>query len=115
MAKNSGNYAPKRGDLVWLDFSPTRGHEQSGKRPALVLSPFLYNQKTGLCIVCPMTSKIKKLPFEVFCNVNDIRGVLLVDHLRNIDYESRNCELIGTIDDGILDKVLSYVDVLLMK
>lgn len=64
MVKNR-NYTPEKGDIVWLNFTPQAGHEQKGRRPALVLSPKEYNSKTGLAIFCPITSKIKGYPFEV--------------------------------------------------
>ena len=61
----SDSYCPKRGDIVWLTFTPQVGHEQTGHRPALILSPELYNKKVGLALVCPITTQIKSYPFEV--------------------------------------------------
>jgi mRNA interferase MazF len=60
-----GSYTPDTGDLIWLSFSPEAGREQAGRRPAMVLSPRSYNEPTGLCIVCPVTSYVKDYPFEV--------------------------------------------------
>jgi mRNA interferase MazF len=81
--------APEFGDIIWLDFSPSIGHEQSGHRPALVLSQNSYNQKIGMCLACPITSKIKGYPFEVKLNTKSFKGVALSDQIRSIDWQSR--------------------------
>ena len=70
----SSAYVPQRGDLIWLNFDPQTGHEQSGKRPAIVLSPGKYNSKTGLLLACPITSKVKGYPFEVALQSKKIEG-----------------------------------------
>ncbi len=73
-------YVPDSGDIVWLSFNPQSGHEQSGRRPALVISPLIYNEKTGLAIFCPITSKVKGYPFEIMIPDNlEINGVILSD------------------------------------
>ena len=83
--------APDRGDVIWLDFSPQAGHEQAGRRPALVLSPQAYNKKTGQALVCPITSKAKGYPFEVELPVGlGVNGVVLADHIKNQDMKARN-------------------------
>lgn len=86
-------YIPSRGDIVFLDFQPTRGHEQSGRRPAIILSPHIYNQKAGLALVCPITSKIKGYPFEVAIDQKGMCGSVLTDQIRSIDFRERNAEL----------------------
>src|SRR5262245_28773931 len=83
-------YVPDAGDLVWLTFDPQAGHEQRGRRPALVLSPRLYNGKTGLAVVCPVTSQAKGYPFEVpLPPTEDTTGVVLADHVKNLDWQAR--------------------------
>ncbi len=77
----AGRYIPKQGEVVWLDFNPQTGHEQAGRRPALVLSPLAYNRKTGLMLCCPMTNQVKGHPFEVsMAEVKGITGVAPADH-----------------------------------
>lgn len=88
------NYIPERGDIVWADFNPARGHEQAGRRPAFVVSPFYYNQKSGLVIICPITSQVKGYPFEVLIKEPEVSGVILVDHLRSVDIQARRLEFL---------------------
>ena len=77
------DYIPQREDVIWLDFNPQAGHEQAGKRPALVLSPKTYNHKTGLLLACPITSKIKGYPFEVVLSEElPVKGAILADQLK---------------------------------
>lgn len=84
-------YIPQRGDIIWLDFDPTLGSEQSGRRPALVLTSFDYNVRSGLCVVCPITSKAKGYPFEVpLPDDCPISGVCLADHIKSQDLRVRN-------------------------
>lgn len=83
-------YVPDAGDLVWLTFDPQAGHEQRGRRPALILSPRAYNSKARLAIVCPITSQVKGYPFEVPLPPGPtITGVVLADHLKNLDWQAR--------------------------
>ena len=83
-------YVPDAGDLVWLTFDPQAGHEQRGRRPALILSPRLYNAKARLAIACPITSQVRGYPFEVALPPHaTITGVVLADHVKNLDWEAR--------------------------
>ena len=83
-------YVPDAGDLVWLTFDPQAGHEQRGRRPALILSPRLYNSKARLAIACPVTHQVKGYPFEVPLPAGGaIAGVVLADHIKNVDWEAR--------------------------
>jgi mRNA interferase MazF len=83
-------YVPDVGDLVWLTFDPQADHEQRGRRPALILSPRVYNAKARLALACPITSQVKGYPFEVgLPAVGTITGVVLADHVRNVDWEAR--------------------------
>jgi mRNA interferase MazF len=83
-------YVPDAGDLVWLAFDPQAGHEQRGRRPALILSPRTYNTKTRLALACPVTSHVKGYPFEVLLpSGSAIRGAVLADHVKNLDWDAR--------------------------
>ena len=100
------NYVPKRGDLVWMSFNPRVGHEQSGRRPAVILSPISYNRKVGLAIVCPITSQVKGYPFEVVIpNDNDISGVILCDQVRSVDWRERQAEFAGVLPKETLKEI----------
>jgi mRNA interferase MazF len=84
------SYVPDAGDLVWLTFDPQAGHEQRGRRPALILSPRVYNSKARLAIACPITSHVKGYPFEVpLPPGGKISGVVLADHVKNLDWQAR--------------------------
>ena len=108
------SYVPNRGDLVWINFNPQSGHEQAGRRPALVLSPSSYNSKVGLAILCPITSKIKGYPFEVVLPSKvSVSGVVLSDQVKNMDWKSRNIEFICKLDNPSVNKVLQRLHTLL--
>lgn len=107
------DYTPAPGDLVWLDFNPQAGHEQAGHRPAMVLSKRDYNQKTGLAIFCPITSKVKGYPFEVQIVGKGIEGVVLSDQIKSMDWKARNAKFIEKADDIILQDVLARLSVIL--
>ena len=100
-------YVPAQGDLVWLDFDPQAGHEQGGRRPAIVLSPKPYNQLIGLALVCPVTSREKGYPFEVKITASlPVSGVALADHLKSQDWRARHAKFIGKLDAATLTAVL---------
>ena len=82
-------YVPEAGDLVWASFDPQAGHEQAGRRPALVLSPAEYNGKVGLVLACPITSQVKGYPFEVPVTSRKVKGVILADQVRSLDWRVR--------------------------
>ena len=106
--------APERGDLVWLDFDPQAGHEQSGHRPAIVLSRELYNRKAGLALVCPVTSQAKGYPMEVALPPGlKVRGVVLADQLKTVDWRARHASSIGRAPEGVVLEVLAKVLALL--
>lgn len=98
-------YVPDRGDLVWLQFNPQSGHEQAGRRPALTLSPREYNQKVGLGIFCPVTSHEKGYPFEVKVPGKKIKGVVLADQFKSLDWKKRQAEFIDKAPKIIVDEV----------
>src|SRR3990167_7341450 len=99
-------YIPDRGDVIWLDFQPTRGHEQSGRRPALVLSPKKYNRLIGLAIVCPITSQKKGYNFEVTTTIENRESVVLSDHVRSIAWKRRRPSFIMKADINTVAQVL---------
>lgn len=105
-------YVPERGDIVWLNFTPGSGHEQQGKRPAVVISPKEYNGKTGLGLFCPITSKIKNYPFEVKLENAKIAGVVLADQIKSLDWKTRNIEFVVTETPGIISEIIDKISVL---
>lgn len=106
-------YTPERGDLVWTDFNPQAGREQSGKRPALVLSPRIYNEKTGLAVMVPITSQIKGYPFEVPIHAKTIKGVALSDHLKNMDWKARGVTFAAKAPAAIIEQVTANIAALI--
>jgi len=110
------HFIPDRGDIIWLDFDPSLGHEQAGRRPAIVLSSFKYNQKVGLAVVCPITSQIKGYPFEVKIPQGfKIKGVILSDQLKSIDLSERNVEIIFKIPVTVVEEVQKLSTSILTK
>ena len=108
-------YYPDRGDVVWLDFDPQLGHEQAGKRPAIVFSPIEYNRKVGLALTFPITSQIKGYPFEVRIKPDKIDGVVLADQIKNLDWRARRIKYIEKAPEEILDEVREKLDWILEK
>jgi mRNA interferase MazF len=107
-------FVPGRGDLVWLSFDPPSGHEQHGRRPALVLSPIAYNRRVGLALVCPVTSRSKGYPFEVALPQDlPVAGVVLADHMRSVDWRSRRAEWICALPDDVTLDALERLGALL--
>ncbi len=103
-----------RGDLVWISVNPQAGREQAGRRPAVVLSPAKYNERTGLAILCPVTSQIKGYPFEVLIPAGlPVSGVVLADQLRSLDWRTRNAEKIGRLPEEVVAEILTKVQALL--
>jgi mRNA interferase MazF len=100
--------------VIRVDFNPQRGHEQAGRRPALVLSPTEYNRRVGLVIVCPITNQKKGYPWEVEIADNPhVSGVVLADQLKNFDWQGRNAEFICTPDEALLEDVVEKAIALL--
>jgi len=109
VAKRS--YVPSRGHVVWVNFNPVRGHEQRGRRPALIVSSEKYNAKSGLALLCPITSQIKGYPFEVNLTLKAASGVVLADQIRSIDWAERRVQKIGVVSE----KTMSEIQELLKK
>ena len=110
----SKKYFPDRGDAVWLNFSPKAGHEQSGRRPAVVVSPKSYNEKVGLGLFCPITSQIKGYPFEVRIPADiSISGVVLSDQIKSLDWRVRDAQFICKLSVSTMSEVLKKLSTLL--
>jgi len=108
-------YIPERGDFIWIDLQPRKGHEQSGHRPALVLSPKSYNRKTGLCILCPATRQSKGYAFEVKVPSVDMQSsVILSDHVRSVDWRARNAKPIFRVSSEVLEEVVAKLAALIV-
>ena len=109
-------YIPERGDVVWMMFGPQAGHEQSGRRPGVVMSSSIYNGKTGMALCCPITSHIKGYPFEVLVPAGlKISGAILADHIRNIDWKMRQAEYLCKLPNKALEEVAEKILSLLIK
>jgi mRNA interferase MazF len=106
---------PDKGDLVYEDFTPTSGHEQAGVSPALVLSPKVYNEKSGLMLCCPITTKVKGYPFEVEVHggVSGLTGVALTDQIKSLDWRHRRVAVKGKVIAATLAEVIAKVHALL--
>src|SRR5438105_755751 len=107
-------YVPERGDAVWISMNPQAGHEQAGRRPAIVLSPQAYNRKVGLAILCPITNQIKGYPFEVVIPANlAVSGAILSDQAKSLDWKARDAELIMRLPPAITNEVIKKLRALL--
>jgi mRNA interferase MazF len=106
-------YIPNAGDIVWLNFDPQAGREQSGYRPALVLSPALYNGKTGLMLCCPMTTRAKGYPFEVVIAA-DPPSVVLADQVKSVDWRIRKAQKKGSVSAAQLAEIRGKIQALLV-
>jgi mRNA interferase MazF len=103
-----GQYVPERGDVVWLHFTPQAGHEQAGRRPAVVLSPRSYNEKVGLALFCPVASQVKGYPFEAKLPAGlPIGGVALCDQLKSLDWQVRRAEFACRLSAEALAEILA--------
>ena len=104
-------YVPQKGDFIVVTFDPQSGHEQKGRRPALVVSNALFNRHTGLAIVCPLTNTDRHFPFHVAV-VNDpqVAGFVMVEQVKSIDFRARKAKRIGRVTEGLLEEVLSILD-----
>ena len=104
-------YVPRKGDFVAVIFDPQSGHEQRGRRPALIVSNTLFNEHTGLAIVCPLTNTDRDFPFHVaVIDDPDVTGFVMVEQVKSIDFRARKAKRIGRTSDGVLEEVLSILD-----
>ena len=107
-------YVPARGDVIWLAFTPQAGHEQAGRRPAVVLSPKEYNAKVGLCLACPVTNQTKGYPFEVQIPAGlPASGVVLADQLKSLDWQAREASFICALPADSTAEILAKASTLL--
>jgi len=107
---------PRCGDVVWISFNPQAGHEQVGRRPAVVLSPQSYNSKVELAILCPITSQPKGYPFEVLLPAGlPAAGAILSDQVKSLDWRARNAELVCTLPTETISEVLQRLATLLAE
>jgi mRNA interferase MazF len=111
----AGHYVPERGDLIWLEFNPQAGHEQAGRRPAVVLSPAAYNSRSSLAIVCPVPRQRKGYPFETQLPEGlPISGVALADHARSLDWKARKAEHICRMPNELVQEIAAKLLTLIM-
>ena len=107
-------YIPERGDAVWITLDPQAGHEQAGRRPALVLSPSAYNGRVGLALFCPITNQVKGYPFEVLIPDGcPVTGVVGADQVKSLDWRARQVARIGEVPEEVVAEVLQRLQVLL--
>jgi mRNA interferase MazF len=107
-------YIPDSRDIVWITFNPQSGHEQAGRRPALVLSPAVYNGKVGLAILCPITSQVKGYPFEVVIPDGlEISGAILSDQVKSLDWKARKAEFGGKLPSHTFNEVVQKLSTLI--
>lgn len=104
-------YIPKQGDIVLLDFNPTKGHEQTGKRPAIVISNNVFNKNTKMAIVCPITSNEKEFPTHYLLeNTKKVHGSVLCEHIRSINFEIRNLKFVEKASENDLLSVIMLMN-----
>lgn len=108
-------FVPDRGDVVWITLDPRTGHEQSGRRPALVLSPSSYNGRVGLALMCRITNQVKGYPFEVLLPEGfAVTGVVGADQVKCLDWRTRRASRIGSVSNDMVAQVIQRLNALLM-
>ena len=106
------NYIPQKGDFIVLTFDPQSGHEQKGRRPALVISNHLFNKHTGLAIVCPVTNSDRQIPFHLALPTSStLNGFVMVDQVKSIDFRARKAKFIESAPSELLDDVIEVLNV----
>ena len=104
-------YMPKQGDIVFIDFTPTKGHEQKGYRPAIIISNDIFNKNTKMTIVCPITSNEKDFPTHYLLkDSKKIKGSILCEHIRSIDYEIRNLKFVEKTSENDFNNIKDLID-----
>jgi len=109
------SYIPEQGDIVVLNFDPQSGHEQKGRRPALIISNKVFNQHLGLAFACPITNTKRDFPFHIAIESSSISGFVMTEHMKSIDYHARNIKFIERVNEKTLNQVLGIVDSILHK
>lgn len=103
-------YIPKKGDLVILTFDPSAGHEQQGRRPALIISNEVFNKHVGLAIACPITNSDRNFPFHLQIDSDKLTGFIMTEQIKSIDYKARKIKFIEKVSDETLNKVLGIIE-----
>ncbi len=103
-------YIPQKGDLVILTFDPSAGHEQQGRRPALIISNETFNKHVGFAVACPITNTDRNFPFHVDVNSDQLTGFIMTEQLKSIDYKVRKVKFVEKVNDEVLDKVLGILE-----
>ena len=112
----TSRYIPAQGDIVWLQLNPQAGHEEAGRRPALVVSPKEYNRKVGLALFCPVTSQVKGYPFEALLPSGlAASGAILSDQVKSLDWRVRKAKRLCTAPEGVVEEVLGKILTLIRK
>jgi len=115
LVEPSNRYIPDRGDIVYLDFDPTKGHEQRGHRPAFVLSPCSYNAKSSLALFMPITKQQKGYPFEVLLPPElQTQGVILADQIKCLDWKARSIQFVESVSESVVEEVQAKIEPLLL-
>jgi mRNA interferase MazF len=113
MVKRKNAYVPAQGDAVWITLDPQAGHEQAGRRPALVLSPAAYNGRVGLALLCPITNQRKGYPFEVALPEGlAVTGVAMADQVKSLDWAARTASRICAVPQEVVAQVLRRLNAL---
>ncbi|MGI8495305.1 MAG: type II toxin-antitoxin system PemK/MazF family toxin [Pyrinomonadaceae bacterium] len=103
---------PEKGDFITLSFDPQSGHEQKGRRPALVVSNYLFNQATGLAIVCPITNTDRKIPFHLAVPLSSsLTGFVMVEQVKSVDFNARKAKFVEKATGELIDDVLAVIDI----
>ncbi|WP_414620115.1 endoribonuclease MazF [Calothrix sp. CCY 0018] len=114
MVTHSDSYIPSRGDIVYLDFDPTKGHEQRGYRPAVVISPYAYNKKSSLALFIPVTSNQKNYPFEVVLPDGlKTHGIVLVNQIKCLDWKARKAKFIECLPEDTIEEIQAKIEPLI--
>ena len=103
-------YIPEQGDIVILNFDPQSGHEQKGRRPAMIISNKVFNQHLGLAFACPITNTKKNFPFHIKIQSENVTGYIMGEQMKSIDYNSRNIKFIEKADEKTINKILGIID-----
>lgn len=115
MTTEEDPYVPNRGDIVYINFNPTKGHEQKGSRPAFVISPYSYNVRTSLALFMPITRQQKGYPFEVMLPLQlETQGVILVDQIKCLDWRARKVQFKETVPEDVVKEVQAKITPLIL-
>jgi mRNA interferase MazF len=116
VVRSTEEHVPERGEVVWITLNPQEGHEQAGRRPAVVLSPQAYNKKVGLALFCPVTSQVRGYPFEVLIpEALPVQGAVLADQIKSLDWRSRKAEFICAVPRHTMTEILERIEILLSE